>query len=125
MQMKELIKYVVSQLFKFNYFHGFVTQELRHTEHLKEDLLEFYTTFTSKIDDVIKKGVTSGVFNNAPKPEDILTLMVGSSLFVIRNKNFYELYVSGKEENYLDEAEKKILANLLVTIFSLLGYQTD
>ena len=125
MQMKELIKYVVNQLFKFNYFHGFVTQELRHTEHLKEDLLEFYTTFTTKIDDVIKKGVASGVFTNAPKPEDILTLIVGSSLFVIRNKNFYELYVSGKEENYLEEAEKKILANLLVTVFSLLGYQPD
>ena len=123
MQMKELIKYVVSQLFKFNYFHGFVTQELRHTEHLKEDLLEFYTTFTSKIDDVIKKGVASGVFSNAPNPEDILTLIVGSSLFVIRNKNFYELYVVA-EENYVEESEKKVLANLLVTVFSLLGYRS-
>lgn len=125
MQMKELIKYVVNQLFKFNYFHGFVTQELRHTEHLKEDLLEFYTTFTSKIDDVIKKGVASGSFTHAPKPEDVLTLIVGSSLFVIRNKNFYQLYVSGKEENYLEEAEKKVIATLLITVFSLLGYQAD
>ena len=122
MQLKELVKYVVSQLFKFNYFHGFVTQELRHTEHLKTDLLEFYTTFTAKIDDVIKKGVASGVFRNAPKPEDILTLIVGASLFVIRNKNFYELFVTGKEETYLQDAEKKILANLLVTVFSLVGY---
>lgn len=125
MQMKELIKFVVSQLFRYNYFHGFVTQELRHTEHLKDDLLEFYTTFTNKVDDVIKKGVSSGVFTNAPKPEDILTLIVGSSLFVIRNKNFYQLYVSGKEENYLQEAENKIQANLLITIFSLIGYQAD
>lgn len=123
MQMKELIKFVVNQLFKYNYFHGFVTQELRHTEHLKDDLLEFYTTFTKKIDEVIKKGVSSGVFTNAPKPEDILTLIIGPSLFVIRNKNFYELYVSGREENYLQEAEKKIQANLLITIFSLIGYQ--
>ena len=122
MQMKELVKYVVNQLFKFNYFHGFVTQELRHTEHLKDDLLEFYTTFTSKLDDVIKKGVTSGVFTNAPKPEDVMTVILGSSLFVIRNKNFYELYVSGKDENYLQDAEQKVLANLLVTVFSLLGY---
>ena len=122
MQMKELVKYVVNQLFKFNYFHGFVTQELRHTEHLKDDLLEFYTTFTSKLDDVIKKGVASGVFHHAPKPEDILTLILGSSLFVIRNKNFYELYVAGKEENYLRDAEQKVLANLLVTVFSVLGY---
>ncbi len=123
MQMKELVKYVVNQLFKYYYFHGFVTQELRHTEHLKDDLLEFYTTFTNKVDDVIKKGVATGVFTNAPKPEDVLTLIVGSSLFVIRNKNFYELYVSGKEENYLLEAEKKIQANLLITVFSVIGYQ--
>ena len=122
MQMKELIKHVVSQLFKYNYFHGFVTQELRHTEHLKDDLLEFYTTFTSKIEDVIKKGVVTGVFTNAPKAEDVLTLILGSALFVIRNKNFYEIYVSGREENYLEDAEKKVLANLLVTVFSLLGY---
>lgn len=122
MQMKELIKYVVSQLFKFNYFHGFVTQELRHTEHLKEDLLEFYTTFTSKIDDVIKKGVASGIFRTAPKPEDILTLIVGSALFVIRNKNFYELYVKADDDHYLEDAEKKVMANLLVSIFSILGF---
>lgn len=125
MQMKELIKFVVSQLFKFNYFHGFVTQELRHTENLKDDLLEFYTTFTSKLDDVVKKGLASGVFTNAPKAEDILALIIGSALFVIRNKNFYELYVSGKEENYLKDAENKILANLLVTVFALLGYHPN
>ncbi|AYO56671.1 TetR family transcriptional regulator [Chryseobacterium sp. 6424] len=124
-QMRELIKFVVNQLFKFNYFHGFVTQELRHTENLKDDLLEFYTTFTSKLDDVVKKGVASGVFTNAPKAEDILTLILGAALFVIRNKNFYELYVSGKEENYLKDAESKVLANLLVTIFSLLGYNAQ
>ncbi len=125
MQMKELVKYVVNQLFKYYYFHGFVTQELRHTEHLKDDLLEFYNTFTQKIDDVVKKGVASGVFTNAPKPEDLLTLIVGSALFVIRNKNFYELYVTGKEENYLEEAEKKTQANLLVTVFSVIGYQAN
>lgn len=124
-QMRELIKFVVNQLFKFNYFHGFVTQELRHTENLKDDLLELYTTFTSKLDDVVKKGVASGVFTNAPKAEDILTLILGAALFVIRNKNFYELYVSGKEENYLKDAESKVLANLLVTIFSLLGYNAQ
>lgn len=123
MQMKELVKYVVTQLFKYHYFHGFVTQELRHTEHLKDDLLEFYNTFTQKIEEVIKKGVASAVFAHAPKPEDLLTIIVGSSLFVIRNRNFYELYVSGKKDGYLQEAEKKVLANLLVTVFSVIGYR--
>lgn len=122
MQIKELVKFVINQLFKYHYFHGFITQELRQSEHVKEDLLDFYNIFTMKIDHVVKKGVASGVFTNAPKPEDVLTILVGSGTFVIRNKNFYSLYVPGNDEKYLHEAEKKLKANMLVTIFSLLGY---
>jgi AcrR family transcriptional regulator len=126
MQMKEIIKYIVSQLFKYNYFHGFVTQELRHTENLKDELLDFYQLFVKKLDEVIKKGVASGVFTFTPKPEDILTTIIGSTLFVIRNKNFYEIYVPSKnEETYGKEAEKKVRMNLLLTIFAILGYAAD
>ena len=125
MQIKELVKFVVSQLFKYSYFHGFVTQELRHTEHLKEELMDFYSTFTLKLDDVIKKGVASGVFSNAPKPEDVITVIIGSALFAIRNKNFYQMYVPGSDDHYLEEAEKKVKANLLVTVFCVLGYQAE
>lgn len=126
MQMKEMIKYIVGQLFKYNYFHGFVTQELRHTENLKDELLDFYQLFVKKLDDVIKKGVTSGVFTFTPKPEDILTTIIGSTLFVIRNKNFYELYVPHKDdENYSKEAEKKVRVNLLMNVFAVLGYAAD
>lgn len=126
MQMKEMIKYIVSQLFKYNYFHGFVTQELRHTENLKDELLDFYQLFVKKMDEVIKKGVTSGVFTFTPKPEDILTTVIGSTLFVIRNKNFYELYVPHKDdETYTLEAEKKVRMNLLMNIFAVLGYAAD
>lgn len=126
MQMREMIKYIVSQLFKYNYFHGFVTQELRHTENLKDELLDFYQLFVKKLDEVIKKGVTSGVFTFTPKPEDILTMIIGSTLFVIRNKNFYELYVPSKnEEAYAKEAEKKVRMNLLLSVFAILGYAAD
>lgn len=126
MQMREMIKYIVSQLFKYNYFHGFVTQELRHTENLKDELLDFYQLFVKKLDEVIKKGVASGVFTFTPKPEDILTMIIGSTLFVIRNKNFYELYVPSKnEETYAKEAEKKVRMNLLLSVFAILGYATD
>jgi len=126
MQMKEIIKYIVAQLFKYNYFHGFVTQELRHTDNLKDELLDFYQLFVKKLDDVIKKGVASGVFTFTPKPEDILTTIIGSTLFVIRNKNFYELYVPNKnEETYAKEAEKKVRMNLLLTVFAILGYAAD
>lgn len=126
MQMKEMIKYIVSQLFRYNYFHGFVTQELRHTENLKDELLDFYQLFVRKLDEVIKKGVTSGAFTFTPKPEDILTTILGSTLFVIRNKNFYELYVPHKdEESYTKEAEKKVRMNLLMNVFAVLGYAAD
>lgn len=126
MQMREMIKYIVSQLFKYNYFHGFVTQELRHTENLKDELLDFYQLFVKKLDEVIKKGVASGVFTFTPKPEDILTMIIGSTLFVIRNKNFYELYVPSKnEETYNKEAEKKVRMNLLLSVFAILGYAAD
>ncbi|RZJ51174.1 MAG: TetR/AcrR family transcriptional regulator [Chryseobacterium sp.] len=126
MQMKEMIKYIVSQLFKYNYFHGFVTQELRHTENLKDELLDFYQLFVKKLDEVIKKGVASGVFTFTPKPEDVLTIIIGSTLFVIRNKNFYELYVPHKDdESYTKEAEKKVKMNLLMNVFAVLGYAAD
>ncbi|CAM2785985.1 TetR/AcrR family transcriptional regulator [Chryseobacterium flavum] len=126
MQMREIIKYIVSQLFKYNYFHGFVTQELRHTDNLKDELLDFYQLFVKKLDEVIKKGVASGVFTFTPKPEDILTMIIGSTLFVIRNKNFYELYVPSKnEETYVKEAEKKVRMNLLLSVFAILGYAAD
>jgi AcrR family transcriptional regulator len=126
MQLKEIIKYIVAQLFKYNYFHGFVTQELRHTENLKDELLDFYQLFVKKLDDVIKKGVASGVFTFTPKPEDILTTIIGSTLFVIRNRNFYELYVPNKnEETYAKEAEKKVRMNLLMSVFAILGYAAD
>lgn len=122
MQMKEIIKFLIHQLFKYNYFHGFVTQELRHTEHLKEDLLAFYQICVMKLDDVIKKGVTSGVFTNVPKSEDVLTMILGSTLFVIRNQNFYEIHVKSHPENYYEEAEKKVKESLLTSIFALLGF---
>lgn len=126
MQMKEMIKFIVTQLFKYNYFHGFVTQELRHTDNLKDELLDFYQLFVKKIDEVIKKGVASGVFTFTPKPEDILTTIIGSTLFVIRNRNFYELYVPHKnDETYAKEAEKKIRMNLLLSVFAILGYAAD
>lgn len=126
MQIKEMIKYIVSHLFKYNYFHGFVNQELRHTENLKEELLEFYRLFVVKLDEVIKRGVEIGVFTFAPKPEDLLTTILGSTLFVIRNRKFYEMYVPHQNEStYNIEAEKKIRMSLLMNIFAVLGYVTD
>lgn len=126
MQMKEILKYIVSQLFKYSYFHGFVTQEFRHTDHLKDELLDFYQFAVMKIDEVIKKGVASGVFTIPVKPEDILTNVMGATLFVIRNPKFYEIYLpNSKDFNYLKEAEKKVIANILISVFMNLGFTQE
>ncbi len=126
MQMKEVIKFIVNQMFRYNYFHGFVRQEIRHTEIVKDELLEFYSTAVEKIDEIIKKGVASGVFSYAPKAEDVLTMVIGSALFIIRNKKFYENYLpNSSEEIYMQNAELKIRGTLYQTIFSLLGYTVE
>ena len=123
MQMREVIKYIVSQLFKYNYFHGFVTQEMRQTEHLKNELMEFYEICVAKIDDITKKGIAAGVFTFAPQPEDILTLILGPTLFTIRNRKFIEIFVVyNTDEKYMQEAEKKVKAYILMSVFALLGY---
>lgn len=123
MQMKEIIKFIIKQLFKYSYFHGFVTQELRAGDNLKAELTNFYKISVNKLDEIIQKGVATGVFTHTPKSEDLLTIILGSALFVIRNKGFYQQYVPHQNESdYLKESEKKVSASILLTIFSSLGY---
>lgn len=125
MQMKEIIKFIVNQMFKYNYFHAFVKQEIRHTELVKDELVEFYKTTTEKIDDVIKKGIASGIFHYAPKAEDILTIVIGTAVFAIRNKAFYEAYLPGDDKDFIRNAEQKVKTSNYQTVFSLLGYHPE
>ena len=123
MQLKEIINFLVKQLLTYNYFHGFVTQELRHDERVKNTLLEFYQTCVTVLDEVIQKGIVSGVFKRAAKSEDIVSTLIGTVVFTIRNKNFYEMYLKGNEQDYLLNSEKKHKNHLNLCVFALLGYQ--
>ena len=123
MQLKEIINFLVKQLLTYNYFHGFVTQELRHDERVKNTLLEFYQTCVTVLDEVIQKGIVSGVFKRAAKSEDIVSTLIGTVVFTIRNKNFYEMYLKGHEQDYLLNSEKKLKNHLTLCVFALLGYQ--
>ena len=123
MQLKEIIHFLVKQLLTYNYFHGFVTQELRHDERVKNTLLEFYQTCVTVLDEVIQKGIVSGVFKRAAKSEDIVSTLIGTVVFTIRNKNFYEMYLKGNEQDYLLSSEKKLKNHLNLCVFALLGYQ--
>ena len=123
MQLKEIINFIVKQLLTYNYFHGFVTQELRHDDRVKNTLLEFYQTFVKVLDDVIQKGIVTGVFKRAAKSEDIVSMLLGTVVFTIRNKNFYEIYLKGNEEDFLLNSEKKLKNHLNLSVFALLEYQ--
>jgi AcrR family transcriptional regulator len=123
MQLKEIINFLVKQLLTYNYFHGFVTQELRHDERVKNTLLEFYQTCVTVLDEVIQKGIVSGIFKRAAKSEDIVSTLIGTVVFTIRNKNFYEMYLKGNEQDYLLNSEKKLKNHLNLCVFTLLGYQ--
>lgn len=126
MQMKELIKFMVSQLFVYREFHAYIVTEIRDKEDTRNQLMDFYRMCTLKIDDIIKKGVALGVFNYAPKAEDIFSVIMGTGLFFLRNRTFYKEYIPYAEENnYLKEVEKKARVTILLTIFSLLGYSAD
>lgn len=123
MQLKEIINFIIKQLFKYNYFHGFVTQELRYNDKVKDTLLEFYQTCVKVLEDVVQKGIVSGVFKRAAKSEDLVSTIIGTVLFTIRNRNFYEIYLKGSDEEYLLNSEKKLKNHLNLCVFSLLGYQ--
>ena len=63
------------------------------------------------------------VFKRAAKSEDIVSTIIGTIVFTIRNKNYYEIYLKGNDEDYLANAEKKLKNHLNLCVFSLLGYQ--
>ena len=122
MQIKEVIKFITSQMFKYKYFHGFVKQEFRNTDMMQDELQEFYASTMEKLNDIIYKGVSNGYFKYAPKSEDLLAMIVGTVLFVIRNKRFYERYTPQTDNrNYLSVAEIKVRESINQAVFSLLG----
>lgn len=122
MQIKEVIEFITSQMFKYKYFHGFVKQEFRNTDMMQDELQEFYASTMEKLNDIIYKGVSNGYFKYAPKSEDLLAMIVGTVLFVIRNKRFYERYTPQTDNrNYLSVAEIKVRESINQAVFSLLG----
>lgn len=126
MQMKALVEFIIAQTFKYYYFHAYIINELRDQDEVQVELLDYYRVCVDKIEEVIRKGVASGVFTYAPKAEDLYCTIRGTILFVIRNKDFYSGYMPhAKGRSYWTEAEKKTRLNVLLTIFSILGYNVD
>ncbi|AJW64223.1 TetR/AcrR family transcriptional regulator [Elizabethkingia sp. HX WHF] len=126
MQMKEILNFILGQILKFNYFHGFVTNECHTAEPNKEFLRDFYALCVTKFEEVVQKGIVVGEFKKAVKPENLLATILGTIIFSIRNREFYQAYLpEHNEEDYYQKLEERLKTHLYNTVFSLLGYETN
>ena len=123
MQIKEIINFVVGEILRYKYFHGFVTQEMKSTDEARDLLTEFYLTSVGIIEKNIEKGISIGVFKKAAKAEDLLATIVGTILFTIRNKPFYEKILNCPPEDLNLNIENKIKSHLQNAVFTILGYE--
>ncbi|WP_018675465.1 TetR/AcrR family transcriptional regulator [Riemerella columbina] len=121
-QISEMVAFVVKHILKFSYFHGFVTQEMQFNPNLAFFLKDFYDLCIHRLDDAIKKGIVTGEFTKLAKAEEILSSLIGTIVFTIRNQFFYKDYLP-KGKSYLPALEKKLNLYLKDMIFSLLGHQ--
>lgn len=126
MQMKEIINFIINQILKFNYFHGFITHEFHSADTNKGFLRDFYVICVDKFDEIIQKGIAAGEFKKAVRPENLLATLLGTIIFSIRNKEFCEHYMpEHNEDNYYQQLEVRLKSHLFNTVFSLLGYEKN
>ncbi|NAW52191.1 TetR family transcriptional regulator [Elizabethkingia argentiflava] len=126
MQMKEILNFIIGQIIKFNYFHGFVTNECYTQTANKGFLHDFYAFCVNKFEEVIQKGIVVGEFRKVVEPENILSTILGTIIFSIRNREFYQFYLpEHDEETYYQKLEEKLKNHLYNTVFSLLGYDKN
>jgi len=123
MQIKELINFIVGEVFQYKYFHGFVKQEMRDTDSVRDILTEYYIVCVSILEKIIEKGISTGVFKKAAKAEDLLATIVGTVLFTVRNKPFYEKFLNCSIQDLPFNIENKIKSHLHNCVFSVLGYE--
>ncbi|MDO4763289.1 MAG: TetR family transcriptional regulator [Flavobacteriaceae bacterium] len=122
MQLKEIINFIVSEILKYKHFHGFVTQEMQHSESTRELLTDFYLVSTEIIQKIIAKGISIGIFKKAAKAEDLISTIIGTLLFTIRNKAFYAKFLNCSTDELPFNIEDKVKTHLQQCTFSLLGY---
>lgn len=106
-QIKEIINFVVGEVLKYTHFHGFVTQEMKNSERVKNLLTDFYIICTNVIEKIIEKGMATGVFKKPAKAEDIISTIVGTVLFTIRNRPFYEKILNCTSQDLPSRIEKR------------------
>ena len=111
-QIKEIINFVVGEVLKYTHFHGFVTNLLT----------DFYLICTNIIEKIIEKGIATGTFKKPAKAEDIISTIVGTVLFTIRNRSFYEKFLNCTSQDLPLKIEKKVIEHLHNCVFAILGF---
>ena len=124
-QIKEIINFVVGEVLKYTHFHGFVTQEMKNSERVKNLLTDFYIICTNVIEKIIEKGMATGVFKKPAKAEDIISTIVGTVLFTIRNRPFYEKILNCTSQELPSRIEKKVIEHLHNSVFAILGFDEN
>lgn len=125
MQIKAIINFIVDELLKYKHFHGFVTQEMQHSESTRTLLTDFYLSSAVIIQKIIEKGISMGIFKKATKAEDLISTIIGTILFTIRNKPFYINFLECNEEELLPNIGSKVKSHLYNCTFSLIGYDEE
>lgn len=123
MQLKEMINFFVGEILKYKHFHGFVTQEMQNDESTRDLLTDFYLVAVSIIEKIIERGISIGLFKKAVKAEDLISTLIGTILFTIRNKAFYAKFLNCHPKNLPYNIEEKVKSHLINCTFSLLGYE--
>lgn len=125
MQMKEIVSFFVSEVLRYKHFHGFVTQDLKDIESTRNLITDYYLIAVGVLERLIMKGISIGVFKKAVKAEDLISTMIGTVLFAIRNKSFYAKFLSCPQEEIPYNIEEKVKTHLLNCTFALLGYEEN
>lgn len=123
MQIKEIIKFFVGEILRYKHFHGFVTQEMQHDKSTRDLLTNFYLSAVTIIEKIIERGISIGLFKKAVKAEDLISTLVGTVLFTIRNKAFYAKFLNCHTRDLPYNIEEKVKSHLINCSFALLGYE--
>lgn len=123
MQIKEIVRFFVGEVLKYKHFHGFVTQEMKDFESTRNLITDYYIDAVKIIELVVEKGVVKGVFKKAVKAEDLVSTIIGTVLFAIRNKTFYAKFLNCSLEKIPYNIEEKVKSHIINCTYSLLGYE--
>lgn len=126
MQLRELIRHCIRHLFKILHLRKAIIQDFEKYIPIEEHLRSCLILLTEHIDILIKRGVGMGYFTFVQKAEDLVSIMVGSIFFAFEQASFYADYIPHNNENeYLEEAERRIGVIVAFSIFSSLGMSDE